>query len=124
MNSAGWTDWLLETEENSAFYQDGADGDSVGFRVRGRDVVGNQSEYGDSSPKYTTLHDTLDPEVEMYTLPPAAKPPFSVSWLGEDKCGPLTGFDVEYSVGSPNNWQPWLTDTTSTSGIFDPPSPQ
>jgi acyl-CoA thioesterase-1 len=124
LNSAGWTDWLLETEENSAFYRDGADGDSVGFRVRGRDVIGNPSEYGDSSPVYTTLHDTLDPEVEMHTLPPAMKAPFSISWLGEDKCGPVTGFDIEFSAGTPYNWQPWLTDTTNTSGVFDPSSPQ
>ncbi len=124
LNSSGWTDWLLETEETSAVYQAGSDGDTVGFRVRGRDVVGNSSEYGDSSPAYTTLRDTLPPEVEMHTLPPAAKPPFTVRWLGEDLCGPLTGFDVEYSVGSPNSWQPWLTDTTDTSGVFNPTSPQ
>jgi lysophospholipase L1-like esterase len=124
LESGGWTDWLVQTEEHSAYYRDGSDGDMVGFRVRGRDAVGNPSEYGDSSPVYITLHDTLAPEVEMYSLPPAMKAPFSVSWLGEDKCGPVTGFDVEYSVGSPNNWQPWFTDTTSTSGVFDPPSPQ
>jgi lysophospholipase L1-like esterase len=122
VNTSGWSDWLLATEETNGTYTDGSHLDEVDFRVRGRDVVGNQSSY--SSPAHTRLNDSQPPEVEMHTLPPAVKAPFTVGWLGEDKCGPVTGFDVEFSAGIPYDWQPWLADTTDTSGVFDPSSPQ
>ncbi|MGD8598855.1 MAG: GDSL-type esterase/lipase family protein, partial [Anaerolineae bacterium] len=117
-NGTVWTDWLVATPDKSGTYGAGSLGDSLGFRVRGRDLVGNQSEY--SAPQYTMLVDSAPPyDVGMASLPAVQKAPFTLTWWGYDACSDVT-FDVQCSAGSPANWQAWLTNVTYTSATFDP----
>ena len=117
-NGGLWTDWLMATLDKSGTYTAGQLGDSLGFRVRGRDMVGNQSDY--SAPKYTSLVDSAPPYgVGMAELPAVQKAPFTLSWWGEDACSAVT-FDVQCSAGSSTNWQTWLSGVSYTSASFDP----
>jgi lysophospholipase L1-like esterase len=120
--SSIWTDWLLKTQATSTTYSGGVLGDTVGFRVRGRDVVGNQSDYN-LATKYTTLVDNTPPEAHLNALPPYQVAPFSLSWTGTDSCSGIHAYDVQRKVGS-GSWQNWLTGTTSTSATFVPDPPQ
>jgi lysophospholipase L1-like esterase len=123
LNYGAWVDWLMATQNTSSAYTGDSYGDVIGFRVRGRDVVGNQGDYGAAA--YTTVVDQ-DPPYNVYVgaLPSAQKPPFAVWWHGVDACSLVTAYDVEYRVGSSSVWQSWLSATPNTSAIFDPASPQ
>ncbi len=117
-----WSDWLVATTVTSTTYSSGVYGQSVGFRVRGRDVVGNQSDY--SAPVYTSISDNTPPaDVQVEPLPLAQTPPFQVRWSASDACSQALVFDVEYRVGAAGTWQPWLTGTSATGGTFDPAAP-
>jgi lysophospholipase L1-like esterase len=123
VNSGAWTDWLMATEVTSGTYTSYNFGDWIRFRVRGRDLVGNESDW--SSVVSTQVSDNDPPEdVQIEPLPVAQKPPFKVSWSATDACGQIAAFDVEYSVTSPNNWQSWQSATPNTSANFSPASPQ
>jgi lysophospholipase L1-like esterase len=119
VNYGAWTDWLVATTETSATYDSSVFG-TVGFRVRGRDVVGNQSDY--SAPAYTvTSDDTAPYEAIVEALPEAQQAPFPVHWRGADACSPVT-FDVEYAIGAPSGWNSWLSGVSYTGASFDPAS--
>ncbi|MGD8625431.1 MAG: SGNH/GDSL hydrolase family protein, partial [Anaerolineae bacterium] len=45
VNGGTWTDWQLATTATAATYHSQSFGDVVGFRVRGRDLVGNQNDW-------------------------------------------------------------------------------
>jgi hypothetical protein len=123
VNGGAWTDWLVATTATSAVYSSATYGDSVGFRVRGRDVVGNQSDY--STPAYTEITDADPPdEVQVKALPAAQAAPFEVRWSGADACGQVDLFDVEVRVGATGTWEAWQTSTNTTSAVFAPASPQ
>jgi lysophospholipase L1-like esterase len=119
-----WTDWLLATQATSATYTGGAHLNWLGFRVRGRDLVGNQSDYAASSPVYTQILDTTPPTAHAQSLPPYQVAPFTVSWSGSDACSAVVAYKVEYKVGAGGTWQSWIANTAATSASFDPPSPQ
>ena len=128
-NGGVWTNWLLETPDQSATYANTKAGHIFGFRVRARDMVGNLGDY--SSPARTTqVIDTLAPgTVSVVPLPAAQKPPFIVSWSGTDACDPQLVYDVQYCVGdtctsTSGSWNTWQSSTTSTSASFNPASPQ
>jgi lysophospholipase L1-like esterase len=122
-NYGTWTDWLLTTQDTSNIYSGGAYGDVVGFRVRGRDVVGNQSDY--SAPVYAQVGDVTPPyAVQVNPLPPVQRAPFEVKWQGADACSQVAAFEVQYLVGSSSVWQTWFSATSSTGAILDPASPQ
>ena len=121
-NGGAWTNWLLETPARNDVYAGGADGHTLGFRVRARDQAGNVGSY--SAERYTSIIDTISPyEARMSALPQAQKPPFGVYWRGADACSSVT-FDVEYRVGASPTWIRWLTATSDTHAMFDPGSPQ
>jgi lysophospholipase L1-like esterase len=121
-NGGPWTGWLQETPETSGIYADATPGHSLSFRVRARDQVGNVGDY--SAPATTQIEDTTPPEsIGVLSLPPYRIAPFTVSWWGYDTCSQVTSYDVEYRVGN-GLWQPWLTQTPSSSGDFNPSSPQ
>lgn len=123
LNYGAWTDWLVATEATGETYVAGSYGDTVGFRVRGRDAAGNQNDYSD--PVYTQIVDEDPPyDVQVNALPPARKAPFVVSWSGVDDCGEVAAFDVQYRVGLAGTWESWLSSTPFTIGLFDPSSPQ
>ncbi len=121
-----WTDWLLGTPKMSLMYSNtssGRYGDAFGFRVRARDLVGNQGDYSD--PAYTNVADSVPPyEAHVDALPAIQVTPFSVSWWGSDACADVVAFDTQYRVGTDGAWQNWLTATPESSGSFDPPAPQ
>jgi lysophospholipase L1-like esterase len=119
--SSTWTNWLLQTQATNTTYSGGFLGDTVGVRVRGRDVIGNQSDYN-LATKYTTLVDNTPPQAHPNALPPYQVAPFSVSWTGSDSCSGIQAYDVQRKVGS-GTWQNWLTGT-STSATFVPDPPQ
>jgi hypothetical protein len=118
-----WTDWLLATQDTHGTYTGATTYGDLGFRVRGRDLVGNQSNY--SSPKYTQITDSVPPyDAGVNPLPPAQSAPFTVSWWGRDACSGVAAYDVEYRVGMAGTWEEWLLAMPGTAGSFDPPSPQ
>lgn len=120
LNSGAWTDWLLATASTGADYIGAQAGDLVGFRARGRDVVGNQSDW--SEPVYTTLVDDEPPEAFIHVLPPYAFAPISLSWWATDDLSDIVAYYVEYRVGLGGTWTaiPGLDPTTSTSASFTP----
>jgi lysophospholipase L1-like esterase len=123
VNYGAWMDWLVATPTTSGIYSSASYGDTVGFRVRGRDVVGNQSDY--SATVYTTMTDIEPPyNVQVQALPAAQTAPFQVRWSAADACSQLITFDVQYRIGPAGTWQNWLSSTPLWSGSFDPPSPQ
>ncbi len=122
VNGGAWADWLVATTATSAVYDSASYGDSVGFRVRGRDVVGNQSDY--SAAAYTTISDDDPPTgVGLTALPTAQIAPFAVRWAATDACSDSLLFDVQYRVGPAGTWTNWLVSTPSYSSTFDPATP-
>lgn len=123
-NSGAWTDWLSATETISGTYPGGLTGDVLNFRVRGRDLLGNQNDYVESVSS-TTIQDNAPPyEVHVDLLPEAQRAPFPVCWEGSDQCSEVTAYDVQYSIGDAGSWQDWLSMTPETCADFDPASPQ
>ena len=127
VNGGAWTDWLQATPDTSGAYSGGSYGDTVGFRVRGRDVVGNQSDW--STPASIQIADGEPPyQVQVNALPFAQTSPFRVRWSAADACGQVVAYDVATCVGigctDPATWPKWLTSTPEPSALFDPASPQ
>lgn len=120
LNNGAWTEWLLATTGTNADYVGAQSGDLVGFRARGRDVVGNQSEW--SLPVTTTVVDDEPPEAFMHPLPPASFAPIQLSWWGTDALSDVVGYWVQYRVGAGGTWTPisGLNPTTDTSAGFTP----
>jgi len=117
VNSGDWTNWLLATTATSGLYT-GALGDTLQFRVRGRDLIGNQSSY--STPVYTQLDDNILPEADVIQLPPYQVAPFTVGWWGKDTCSGIAAYRVENKVGLAGPWKDWFASTTATSASFTP----
>lgn len=124
LNYGPWTDWLLGTTGTSADYVGARAGDVAGFRARGRDVVGNQSDW--SAAVYTTLVDNVPPDAYMDPLPAASLAPIDLSWWATDELSAITAYRVEYRAGTGGIWTavPGLYPTTSTSASFSPSSAQ
>ena len=122
VNGGGWQDWHIATADTGGTYYNQSYGAVVEFRVRGRDVVGNQSNW--SNPVSTQISDDDPPEVQMTALPAAQKAPFVVSWQGTDLCGQVTGYELQYRVASTGSWSDWPVSSGQTSVSFDPPAPQ
>ncbi len=123
LNGGLWTDWFVATQAQSGIYESDAFGSTVAFRVRGRDVVGNQSDW--SAAVSTQIWDDGPPQdVQVVGLPTAQKPPFLVRWSATDLCSAVTAYDVQWRVGLDGVWQNWLASTASTSATFDPASPE
>ncbi len=85
--------------------------------VRSVDWAGNLSQEA-----HQLRIDTLTPQAELLPLPtyyPNAQIP--VQWTGNDgEAGSgLAGFDVQVRQGASGEWQPWLTATSNTSGVYD-----
>jgi lysophospholipase L1-like esterase len=122
VNGGAWTDWQMATTATAATYQSQNFGDVVGFRVRGRDLVGNQSDWSD--PVYASIRDATPPTAWMNALLPYRRVPFVVSWQGTDTCSTVIAYHVQYRVGPTGTWQDWLNTTPNTSAVFSPASPQ
>ena len=116
-----WTNWLAATPSTSASYTDLSYGQTLGFRVRARDVAGNVGAF--TAGQFTDVVDTLPPEsVFVNSIGIARTAPFPVRWSGYDACGEVVAYQVQYRVGLYGAWQDWLSSTPSTSGTFEPPS--
>ncbi|MFN2291094.1 MAG: GDSL-type esterase/lipase family protein [Anaerolineae bacterium] len=118
-NGGPWTDWLLGTAQTNGTYLNVNYGDVIGFRVRGRDVAGNQSDW--SAPAYSTVSQAEPPIAFVNPLPPAQLAPFAVSWGGTDQCADVVGYAVQYRVGLAGTWTTWQSYTAATSIPFDVP---
>jgi lysophospholipase L1-like esterase len=119
VNGGSWTNWLLATQAHSGTYSGGTHNDTVAFRVRGRDLVGNLSNY--SAPVSTQIIDTVPPyAVHVSPLPPAQTAPFALNWSGADACGEIVAYTVEYRIGTTGTWQSCNVPPTSTSGSCTP----
>ena len=122
MDGGAWTDWLLGTTATNGVYPGGLHDSTLSFRVRGRDVAGNQSDYGASED--TLVKDTLPPyEAGIKSLRPADVAPFEVEWWARDACSEVASYDVQYKAGAGGTWQDWLTGTPDSSADFSPGSP-
>jgi acyl-CoA thioesterase-1 len=115
-NYGPWIDWHMATQSTSAPYVGNVHGTVFGFRVRGRDVVGNQSVY--SAARYTTIVDR-DPPYDVWISPlePVLKPPFEIRWSGADACSQVSRFEVEVRIGPTGDWILWQVGT-HTSAVF------
>lgn len=125
IGSDTWQDWLPATSLSSSLFAPLAAryGEAVGFRVRGRDLVGNLSDY--SAPVYTLISDSVAPhEVHVEPLPAMLLAPFAVEWWAQDACADIASYQVQYSIGSTESWIDWLASTPDTSALFDPAPPQ
>jgi lysophospholipase L1-like esterase len=122
VDAGWWTDWLISTAATAGSYSSVTWGHTYSFRVRARDLAGNLSGY--TAPGSTQVKDSAPPyEAHVNPLPAARLAPFTVHWGGSDACSGVATYDVEYKVDS-GAWQSWLTGTSSTSGAFNPASPQ
>jgi lysophospholipase L1-like esterase len=123
IGSNNWTDWLAATPSTSASYTDLSFGQTLGFRVRARDVAGNVGAF--TAAQFTEVVDTIPPyDVYVRPIGTALTPPFTVHWNGRDHCADVAAYQVQYRIGLNGAWQNWLSSTPSTSGIFSPASPQ
>ena len=124
VNGGPWTDWRMATTATSADYVGAQHGDELGFRVRGRDVVGNQSDW--SAAAYTTVVDNVPPEAFFGTLYPYDLSPISLNWWATDVGSGVAAYWVEYRVGLAGTWTAisGLNPTGSTGADFVPSSPQ
>jgi lysophospholipase L1-like esterase len=116
-----WIDWHMATQNTSASYVGNMHGTVFGFRVRGRDVVGNESVY--SAARYTTIVDQDPPYgVWISSLRPVQKPPFEIRWLSADACSQVSRYEVEVRVGPAGDWTLWQIGT-HTSALFGDDEP-
>ncbi len=116
-----WEDWLTATTESAATYPGGVFGQPLSFRVRARDRAGNLGDY--SAPATTTVVDQTPPAAYLFPLRPAEVVPFEVRWRGEDACGEVTHYTVQYQRGEDPPVS-WLVGTSATAALFDPSEPQ
>jgi lysophospholipase L1-like esterase len=125
VNDGPWADWMTGTVYTFGIYVPNNSwyGDRLYFRVRGRDVVGNQGEYSEAA--YTDIADSVPPyEAHVEPLPPIQLAPFAVSWWGADACADVVAYRAQYSVGSPGSWEDWPGHPTlNTSDAFSPTTP-
>lgn len=96
------------------------DGDTVHFRWRGVDNVGNKEDYGHAQTH--TVVDSMPPVTTMTALPPVmTSTSFTIQWAGTDAVSGVADYDVEYRMlipgGSPD-WVRLLSGVTETSFLF------
>ena len=96
------------------------DGDTVYFRWRGVDNVGNKEDYGHAQT--STIIDSLPPVTSMTKLPPfTTSTSFTIQWAGMDVVSGVSDYDVEYRMlipGSSPDWIRLLSGVTETSYLF------
>ncbi|HSR33767.1 MAG TPA: GDSL-type esterase/lipase family protein [Anaerolineae bacterium] len=114
VNNGAWTNWLLATQDTSAVYTGATWGDTVYFRVRGRDVVGNLGVYSAAENTYI-----LAP-ARVQALPAYQAAPFTVNWWINDPSFHPVAYQVQFKIAS-GGWQDWLVDTAVTSASFNVP---
>ncbi len=116
-----WSDWLTRTTALSATFSGGEDSVPYAFRCRAVDRVGN-AEPWPLLPDAATTVDTAAPISKLAPLPLYSRAVFTVTWLGQDAgCG-VAGYDVQVrtlDLGPvPDDWQDWLSETTSLAAPF------
>jgi hypothetical protein len=125
VNEEPWADWMTGTVYTFGIYvpTNSRYGDRLYFRVRGRDVVGNQGDYSEAA--YTDIADSVPPyEAHVEPLPSIQLAPFAVSWWGADACADVVAYRAQYSVSSPDSWEDWAGHPTpNTSDTFSPTIP-
>jgi hypothetical protein len=85
--------------------------------VRSVDRAGNRSE-----EIHQLLIDTQTPQAQLFPLPTYYRyPQIPVQWAGSDDepSSGLAGFDVQVRQGAEGAWQPWLTNVSATSGVYE-----
>jgi lysophospholipase L1-like esterase len=122
VNGGAFSDWLVDTTLTSAAFASEDYNYTLGFRVRARDLVGNQSLF--STPAYTTITDSVSPAAYIGSLRAVQLAPFTVSWSGSDACSGIDTYDVQYKVGAAGTWMDWKMGTTATSDTFAPSTAQ
>jgi len=96
------------------------DGDTVHFRWRGVDNVGNKENYGHAQT--STVVDSVPPVTTMTPLPPfMTATSFTIQWAGTDAVSGVADYDVEYRMlmpGASPEWVRLLSSVTETSHLF------
>ncbi len=116
-----WTDWIRDTKEWSAVYDEGPPGARVGFRSRSRDAHFNREAWP-AAPDAETTIDGLPPQTSVTPLTPRIRlgGPFPVLWEGIDPGGSgIAGYDVQYRVGT-GVWTDWRIGVAESSALFGP----
>jgi lysophospholipase L1-like esterase len=120
-----WADWLLGTiwTGRSYAFAGGTYGQTLGFRVRGRDWLGNQGDW--SQPAYATVTlDTDPPQAFLDWLPPYHLAGVPLRWGGSDACAQVVAYHLQYRAGPAGTWTDWLPSTPLTTATFLPTAPQ
>ncbi len=76
-----------------------------------------------SSPATTFILDTAVPTatiINIYQIPNNGYP---LIWTGSDATSGIANYTLFYRSQGTTDWTAWLSDTTTTNGLFTPPSP-
>ncbi len=115
----GGTSWGLlgyGIKETSVRFGQAAQCNQYQFRVAAKDKAGNVEPFGAFEAQTTV--DGVAPVVTMRSTLPIGKRDFTVSWQGQDNCGGVTGYDVQYKRGVGGAWTDWVTNGRETSRLF------
>lgn len=113
-----WQNWLVETTETSAVFDNGENGRFYQFRARAVDVAGNVESFG--KPEASTTIDSVPPTAVVDPLPARTDElTIFVSWSGSDGAAGsgIQFYDVRYRFNG-GAWVLWQSQTIDTAVVF------
>lgn len=109
---------LLQTQTTTALsyrFENGVDGHTYGFRVRGRNI---NNIYSDWTNQVTTKVDALPPTVSLFVAARfQTETGIVVQWSGTDTVSGVISYDIQVREGG-GAWNDWLTATSATEGTY------
>lgn len=99
-------------QDGSSFVLD-ADG-MLTFSYYSWDAAGNMEPVRAGTVKI----DRTPPSSYAYSDGYSPSPSFTVRWDGSDPLSGIDTFDVQYRVGTCEDWQDWVSETTQKAGLF------
>lgn len=118
VDEGAWQDWLVDTTETSAVFDNGENGRFYQFRARAVDEAGNLEPFGD--PEAGTTIDSVPPTAVVDPLPPRTDElTIFVSWSGSDGTNGsgIQFYDVRYRFNG-GTWVLWQSQTIDTAVVF------
>jgi len=81
---------------------------------------GDQYAYGCTTGYDLSIvsDDQAPPTSAVLALPAQSESPFMIHWSGNDLGTGIADYDIEYRDGFAGSWVTWLSNTSSTSGLF------
>lgn len=102
--AGAWVDWMMATPHTAARY-DAYGGETIAFRLRARDVVGNLEPWPADYDAITTV-ETKPPVSQMAALPEWSPQVVLLRWQGTDPGGSgILGYMVDYRDLPEGSWE-------------------